>query len=904
MSEKVRVYELSRETGLTNKEVLRRLGDLGVDASTHSSSISEPEARRFLDSLGRRPAEEEAAERRRAEEAKRLAEIDLSSVAEQRQQKARKVLPPHLRQQQEAEDAAAAAAQPTAPVEAPATPEEAPAEPAAETPAAVAPEPTPGEPAEEAPAASTSDAPATSSRMPGAPPPPVEPGETPKRPATPSGVRMPGAPPPPTVTGQRPQARRVHEPALPKEGSGRRSIPPPVRPAPERRGEPRRGGPPGRGGPGRGDSSPYRKAPGRGAPTPQQPAQPSPAPAPGTAPAGAPGRTSGRTRRQRKEIEEEQKLDRRPQRKDQPLEPTVERVDVLSGVTVGELAKELGASGPALVKKLFEMGEMVTVQQSLPDDTVEIICAELGVQVNFVTQEELEFGIEEPDDPGALEARPPVVTVMGHVDHGKTLLLDAIRETDVVEGEAGGITQHIGAYQVNRDGRLITFIDTPGHEAFTSMRARGAQVTDIAVLVVAADDGVMPQTVEAINHAKAAEVPIVVAVNKMDKPDADPARVKAQLTEHELIAEDLGGETPTVEVSAMTGQNLDELLEILLLQADIMELKANPNKRARGRVIEAHLDKGRGPVATVLVQHGTLRNGDVVVGGTADGKVRAMFDEHGVGVDQAVPGQPVLTLGWDEVPEAGDEFRVAADERTARDIAERRAAQQRRVELLEQSRPKTLEDLAAEVERGDVAVLNLIIKGDVSGSVEALEDALTELEIPEVDVRVVHKGVGGVTANDVALAEASDATIVAFNVRPDANARDAIDEAGVDLRSYSIIYEAIEDVERAVKGLLAPEFQEIVLGEAEVREIFKVPRAGFVFGCFVTNGEVRRDAQVRVVREGVVVADDRIDSLRRFKDDVREVSSGYECGIGLDRFQDVKVGDILEAYEQREVERV
>ncbi|MGH3442664.1 MAG: translation initiation factor IF-2, partial [Nitriliruptorales bacterium] len=620
---------------------------------------------------------------------------------------------------------------------------------------------------------------------------------------------------------------------------------------------------------------------------------------------GAPGRPpTGKTRRKKREQPEEHALEAQPrQRRDEPLEAQVDRVNVLSGVTVDELAKELGVTGTSIVKMLFKMGEMVTVQQSLPDDTVEIICDELGVTVNFVTEEELEFGVEEADDPADLEPRAPVVTVMGHVDHGKTLLLDAIRQTDVVSQEAGGITQHIGAYQVSRDGRLITFIDTPGHEAFTQMRARGAQVTDVAVLVVAADDGVMPQTVEAINHAKAAEVAIIVAINKMDKEEANPDRVKTQLTEHELVAEDFGGETPMVPLSAMTGDGLDDLLELIVLQADIMELQANPKKRARGRVIEAHLDKGRGPVATILVQAGTLRVGDVVVAGVADGKIRAMFNESGAEVDAATPGQPVLVLGFNDVPDAGDQFRAVDLERAARDIAERRSERLRRKELVEHQRPKTLEDLAAEVERGEVATLNLIIKGDVSGSVEALEGALTKLEIPEVDVRVVHKAVGAVTKGDVGLAETSDAIIVAFNVRPDANAREALEASGVDLRTYRIIYEAIEDIELAVKGLLAPEFREVTLGEAEVREIFKVPRVGFVFGCFVTSGEVRRDAKIRVVREGVVVAEDELASLRRFKDDVREVSQGYECGIGLQKFQDVKVGDVLEAFEEREVER-
>jgi translation initiation factor IF-2 len=523
--------------------------------------------------------------------------------------------------------------------------------------------------------------------------------------------------------------------------------------------------------------------------------------------------------------------------------------------------------------------------------------------VNFVTPEDLEFGHEE-EDPAALRPRAPVVTVMGHVDHGKTLLLDAIRQTDVVSGEAGGITQHIGAYQVTKDGRAVTFIDTPGHEAFTQMRARGAKVTDVAILVVAADDGVKPQTVEAINHAKAAEVPIIVGINKIDKETADPTRVRTQLTEHDLVAEEFGGETTMVEVSAKSGQGLDDLLEMVLLQADILELEANPDRPARGAVIEAHLDRGRGAVATVLVQAGTLRVGDALVAGIADCKVRAMFDDDGQPVTEAGPSKPVQVLGWSEVPDAGDEFRVVDDERAAREIAENRQARLRRMELAEQRKTMSLEELSGAIEEGKLQHLNLIVKGDVAGSVEAIADAMEKLDLPgEVKVRIVHKGVGAVTENDVSLAEASNAIIIAFNVRPEANARQAIEDSGVDLRQYSIIYKATEDIENAVKGLLAPEFEEVVTGRAEVREIFKVPRAGFVFGCYVTDGSLKRNGSVRVIRDGVVVAEDTMTSLRRFKDDVNEVATGFECGAGLDKFQDVKVGDEFEVYEEREIER-
>jgi translation initiation factor IF-2 len=752
--------------------------------------------------------------------------------------------------------------------------------------------------------------------MPGAPPPRLAKGEVPLRPNLPK--------PPPTVTGEAPEARRRQESNLPLEGSGKRHIPPPVKSAPARpqrpdapaarggpgapAGGPRRGAPAGaRGGPGGGGrpGSPYRQG---GAPGGGPPARGAPVGGPGGG--GAPGggggpRSTGKTRRKDKRSPQEQELDRAPRLRDLPIEEQikVDRVEILPGITVGELADKLDVAGAALVKKLFQMGEMVTVQQTLPDDTLEILGEELGFSVYFLSDEEVEFGVEEPDDPELLEPRPPVVTVMGHVDHGKTLLLDAIRSTDVVSGEAGGITQHIGAYQVHHNGAPITFIDTPGHEAFTAMRARGAQVTDIVILVVAADDGVMPQTVEAINHAKAAEVPIVVAINKMDKEDAQPDKVKGQLTEYELVAEEYGGETPMVPVSAKSRMGLEDLLEILTIQAELLELKANPKKAARGRVVEAHLDRGRGPVATVLVQAGTLKRGEILVAGEADGRIRAMFDEHGQQQDEVGPGTPVQVLGMNEVPEAGDEFRVVTTEREARDIAERRQERHRRAELAEQSRPKTLEDLTAEVQAGEKATLNVMIKADVSGSAEALESSLTKLELDEVQVRVISKGVGAVNKSDVMLAETSDAILVAFNVRPDASAREELDRSGVDLRTYKIIYEAIEDIERAVKGLLAPEFREQVIGEAEVREIFKVPKIGFVFGCMVTSGVARREAGVRVIREGIVVAEDELSSLRRFQDDVKEVSQGYECGIGLQKFQDVKDGDVLEFFETVEVER-
>ena len=925
-SNTVRVYELAKEVGLENREVIRRLTDLGVEAKSHSSSVSVVDAKRLKDTIGRtaEQREREDAERQRREQAELERYRKIEQVAAATKGKAAKVLPPHLREQQAAKAAAeaAAAAAAAAPATAPATAVE-PEAGAASVPDAEAATAVGAAPAVDAPSApadpSVDGGADQPKRMPGAPP--VRMPGAPLRPPAPGGV-TPAVPGPASPTEGLTVRRARPDGGLPQEGAGRRIIPPPLREARPRppgagAGAPR-AGPPVRG----------RPAPGAAAPTPayrQTPARAGPgagAGAPRTGPGGGPGGPgggprsgpggglggpgSGKTRKKKRrdrQTPEEQEL-RGPMRRDIPLDQqvTTDRVEVVSGITVGELADKLGVAGSALVKKLFEMGEMATVQQTLPDDTVEILCEDLGVAVYFLSEEELEFGVEVPDDDETLVTRPPVITVMGHVDHGKTLLLDAIRTTDVISTEAGGITQHIGAYQVTRNGRAITFIDTPGHEAFTAMRARGAQVTDVAILVVAADDGVKPQTAEAINHAKAAKVPIVVAINKCDLPAADPIRARAQLTEYGLVAEDLGGDVPMVEVSAMAKTGLDDLLEIVLLQADMLELRSNPEKQARGRVIEANLDRGRGPVATLLVQAGTLRRGDILVAGTADGRIRAMFDENGAPVEEAGPARPVQVLGLDEVPEAGAEFRVVDAGRFARDVAERRSARERRKELADR-RPTTLEEFTSAVEAGDRATLNVIIKADVSGSAEALEDALLKLELEEVQVRVIQKGVGAISQGDVRLAEASNAIIVAFNVRPGTNVREEIARTGVDVRTYRIIYEAIEDIELSVRGLLAPEQREQTLGEAEVREIFRVPRIGVVSGCMVTQGVVRREAKVRVVRDGVVLVEDTMSSLRRFKDDAKEVAQGFECGIGLEKFQDVKVGDVIEAFEIIEVAR-
>jgi len=588
-------------------------------------------------------------------------------------------------------------------------------------------------------------------------------------------------------------------------------------------------------------------------------------------------------------------------------------VVVERGATPQEYGPKLNRTAADVVRFLLQHGEMITATMPLTDEQIELFALEVGADVLLVDpgqQQEMElqalFDDADDDDPDRQQPRPPVITVMGHVDHGKTLLLDRIRSANVVAGEAGGITQHIGAYQTVYDGRTITFIDTPGHEAFTKMRARGAEVTDIVVLVVAADDGVMPQTVEALNHAKAAEVPIVVAVNKIDRENADPQRVMTQLSEQGLVPETWGGDTITVEMSALQNLGIDDLLEQLLLVAEIEELSANPEGRAKGVVLEANLDVGRGPVATILVDKGTLKVGDPVVAGAAWGTVRALIDDRGQQIKQAGPSTPVQVLGLSSVPGAGDEFRVAPDLRTAKTVAEAREQRQRLAGQRADARVQRgvkLEDVFDQIQRGETATLNLVLKADVQGSLEAVTESLRRLERDEVKLTFVHRAVGGITEYDVNLAAASNATIIGFNVRPDRRTRDLAESLDVEIRTYEIIYKLIEDIESAMVGMLAPEYEEVVTGDAEVREIFTIPNVGRIAGCYVLNGTITRGSRVRFLREGTVIWKGTIRSLRRFKDDVREVQAGFECGIGLSDFQDLKPNDIIETYEEREIPR-
>jgi translation initiation factor IF-2 len=905
LARKVRVYELARELGLTNKEALDLCESLGIGVKSHSSSIEEAQAdrvRRKADAEGlRRPvAEEAAAPSNESAGARQVAPTPSreapKTVADRPGTPApirEATRPAPDRQVAPAASAGARQVAPTPSREAPKTVADRPGTPA---PIREATRLAPGLPDADrrdpqAGAAAVSAGAGTIK----APPPPARPlspsgkpiPPPPARPLSPSGKPIP---PPPGVRGSRAPASPSHAPGTDRPVGPRRFVTPSqlARSGGTSidqavlRGGGRPGGP---GGPGRPGGGP----PGRGRP---------------------PAR--GRSRRRRRSAEELEPTQLTASYTPSNAPVPEGEIIVERGTTAQVLGPKLNRSPGDVIRFLMLQGEMLTATQSLSDEMIELFAAEIGAQVKLVDPGEEQEAVlvakyfdNDESDEGAVP-RAPVVTVMGHVDHGKTTLLDRIRNTSVAASEAGGITQHIGAYQVEHAGRTITFIDTPGHEAFTAMRARGANVTDIVILVVAADDGVMPQTVEAINHARAAGVPIVVAITKIDKPEADVNRVMQQLSENGLVPEAWGGDTVTVEVAATEGLGIDDLLEHLLLVADLQELTAVPTGRARGVVLEANLDTGRGPVATVLVKRGTLSPGDVVVAGPAWGKVKALLDERGSPVKAVGPSAPAVLLGLSCVPSAGDEFRVVEDQSIARTIAETRDRRMRTLghaPVISAGAVK-LEDIFEQVSRGETATLNLIVKADVQGSLEALSDSLRKLERDEVKISFVHRAVGGITENDVALAAASGSTIIGFNVRPDRRSREAAQAQGVEIRTYEVIYKVLEDIEAALVGMLKPETEEVVTGEAEVRAVFRVPRIGAVAGCYVRNGTITRGSKVRFLRDGVIIWKGTIASLRRFKDDVREVQSGFECGIGLSDFQDLKEGDLIETFEEREIARV
>ena len=827
--------------------------------------------------------------------------------------------------------------------------------PAEKAPAKAAPKPSP-KPAETVETAPEAEKPAPPAEVPAAPAAPEAPAEgqadAPERPAAGSGGPRPGNNPFASQQGMaRPGASRPgnnpysSSQGMPRPGGAGGAVPRPPRPGAPRPGAPRpTGGPPRAGAPGRG-SAPFQTRQGGpgGAGGPGRPGGGPGGPGgfrgprpggggrgrgPGGGTAGAFGRGGGKSRARKSKRTKRQEFEMREA-------PSVGGVSVprgdgksiirlRQGASISDFADKLeqvsGMSVPPgnLVTVLFHLGEMATATESLDGGTFQVLGEELGWRIEIVSPEDedkelleaFDIDLEQEDDEEDLVIRPPVVTVMGHVDHGKTKLLDSIREANVVAGESGGITQHIGAYQVWTEHeeieRAITFIDTPGHEAFTAMRARGAQVTDVAILVVAADDGIMPQTVEALNHAQAANVPIVVAINKIDVEGANPAKVRQQLTEYGLIAEEYGGDTMFMDVSALKGTGITDLLDAVLLTADAgLDLRANPQRDARGVAIEARLDKGRGAVATVLIQAGTLRVGDPIVAGTAYGRVRAMMDENGEKVDEAYPSRPVQVQGLSSVPKAGDTFIVTEDDRTARQIAEKREAAERNALLAKARKRISLEDFTKALEDGKVESLNLIIKGDVSGAVEALEEALLKVEVDDsVQLRIIHRGVGAVTESDVNLATIDNAIIVGFNVRPDTKARERAQREGVDIRFYSVIYAALEEIEGSLKGMLKPEFEEVQSGVAEIREIFRSSKFGNIAGVIVRSGTITRNAKARVIRDGVVVGDAlAIESLRRFKDDVTEVRTDFEAGIGLGKFNDIQIGDEIETIEMKEKTR-
>ncbi|WP_061943483.1 translation initiation factor IF-2 [Brevibacterium ravenspurgense] len=943
---KPRVHQLAKELGTTSKEVLAKLQEMGEFVTSASSTLEAPVVRKVreaFDGADKPEADAESAAKKPAAK-KPAAKSTTAKPAAKKSTAAKPTAAKSTTAKPAASKAARAktTASPAAPK--PAAPKPAP-KPAAKKPAAPKPAPKPAAKSEEPPA------PRPAAPRPGG----SRPGNNPF--ASKQGMPTPGPRPAAPRPGPRPGSSRPgNNPFAPKQGmpksdqrpggqggkpgpkpGGGRPGPRPGAPRPNPamlknsalnqpapgRGRGGQGGPGGSGGPGapgagrpggppRGGGRPGggRRGPGRG----------------GTQGAFGRGGPSGRRRKskraKRQEMEEMQA-------------PSVGGVKVprgdgstplrlRRGASLADFAERIETDPTNLVTILFHLGEMATITQSLDEDTFKVLGEELGYKIEIVSPEDEDrellesFGYDleaeelEDEDDDLLQPRPPVVTVMGHVDHGKTRTLDAIRKTNVIDRESGGITQHIGAYQVTVDHegeeRKMTFLDTPGHEAFTAMRARGAKATDVAVLVVAADDGVMPQTIEALNHAQSAGVPIVVAVNKVDKPEANPDKVMQQLTEYNLIAEEYGGDTMFVKISAKQGTGIDELLESVLLTTDAaLDLQANPDREARGVAIEAKLDRGRGAVATVLVDSGTLRQGDAIVCGSSHGRVRAMFDENGNTVEEAGPSRPVQVLGLSSVPRAGDSFMVVSDDRTARQIAEKRDALERNAAAARSRKRISLEDFTKAIEEGKIDMLNLILKGDVSGAVEALEDSLLNIEVgdgDEVGLRIIHRGVGAITENDINLATVDNAIVIGFNVRPEANARDLADAEGVDVRYYSVIYDAIDDIEAALKGMLKPEYEEVHIGSAEIREVFRSSKFGNIAGSIVRDGVIKRNAKVRLTRDGVVIGDNlAVESLRRFKDDVTEVRDGYECGIGLGKFNDIREGDILEAFEMQEKPR-
>ena len=895
---KVRVHELAKQLGMESKEVLAKLQEMGEFVRSASSTVEAPVVRKLIALYpDAKPVEEKkpvkkaaakktAASKKTAEvnpelAAELAAELGVDLAALKASRDAEKVA------QDEAKAASAAASA---------------------TPAA----PTPTTPAAPRPGNNPFS---TGGAVPRPPRPGNNPfstgGAVPRPPQRPQGTGAPR----PGMAGARPGSVRPGFAARPggqrppTTGTGTGNYPPRTGGAPSSQGPYRSqgattGGAPG--GPARPGGGGPNRGPGRG----------------GTA--GAFGKnaskSSKRKQKSRKVLREEFDNMQAPKLGGAvvPHGDGSTKIRMRRGSSLADFAERIGADPAALVSALFHLGEMVTATQSVDADTFEILGAQLGYVIEVVSPEEedrellqgfdIDLAAELADfDEENLTPRPPVVTVMGHVDHGKTRLLDAIRQTEVVKSEAGGITQHIGAYQIHHDhngtNRAITFIDTPGHEAFTAMRARGAKVTDIAVLVVAADDGVMPQTIEALNHAQAADVPIVVAVNKVDKEGANPDKVRQQLTEYNLVAEEYGGDTIFVNVSAKAGTGINDLIDSILLTADAaIDLRAVAEDDARGVAIEAHLDRGRGPVATVLVQRGTLRVGDAIVAGGSFGRVRAMLDEHGANVEEAGPSRPVQVLGFTSVPNAGDTFLVADEDRTARQIAEKRQAAERNAQLAKARKKVSLEDF---MEQSKISTLNLILKGDVSGSVEALEDALMQLDVgAEVDLRVIHRGVGAITKSDITLASASTAVVIGFNVKPEPQTAIFADQEGVEVRFYSVIYNAIEEIELSLKGLLKPEYEEVILGNAEVRDLFKSSKVGTIAGSIVTDGTIKRNAKARVIRAGATIAEEvTIESLKRFKDDATEVREGFECGIGVGKGADLQVGDIIQVYEMREKKR-